>query len=250
MAQQQTIKSSYAQRALLGPRLFTAPAFARCVWQQAALQAWEHGFRVAPGLLALAVIAGAGLGGGLFPAMRDFGMLANGVVLGFNWIHFELAPIMAALWYAVFSSPRHLLTAIGLNNGEGAVLTLSGLHSQYFIDIPGFWGAFIAMFTQTVWISLAMFGGALVFWSVATGIPATPLIEWWSVSLDPLLLVALPFKIASFAYVLTQVPLKVGQRFASMDQLTRAGGFFRITWMTLVFISLLQALWIVLIRII
>ncbi|MCD8482062.1 MAG: hypothetical protein LR015_04930 [Verrucomicrobia bacterium] len=31
---------------------------------------------------------------------------------------------------------------------------------------------------------------------------------------------------AALAYILTQIPLKLGQRFTSMDELTRAGGFF------------------------
>ncbi|MCD8482063.1 MAG: hypothetical protein LR015_04935 [Verrucomicrobia bacterium] len=117
-------------------------------------------FRVAPGLLTLAAIFGAAVGGVLFPAFREFGVLDKGVVWIPNLIHFEIAPLLAALWYALFSGPRHLLTAISLRNGDGAVLTASGVHSHYFLDIPGFWGALITIFTLTILISLAIFAGA------------------------------------------------------------------------------------------
>jgi hypothetical protein len=223
--------------------------FSRLVLRSAAGEAWAYGFRVLPGFALIAVACGIGLGAGLFPMLQNFGVLGRSASLVYSITTFELAPLAAAGWYAIFSGPVLAMTGIlRSQKGDGRALRDAGVPDEVITALPLWIGSFVAQFILSTTAAFLIFSGSLLAWTLILGAAPNPLIDWWAAAVDWRLVVLLPVKLLVFGCILSQLPLRTGALYPSMEKLTADGGFFSITVWTLGMITGVQLLWLILFR--
>lgn len=222
--------------------------YSRLTLEHAGAFAWKFGARILPGYCLLLMGLGALLGWQLFPALTKYKGLLDGAPLAYSIFTFELVPLMAAMWFAMFAVPGMGLNSIERRRvGEGAYLREVGVDEDQLLSLPVFLGTFMALFLLSVLGMVFLFLASLVTWTFTGGVAYLP-IEWWSSGVDLKLVIAFPLKIWLLAAILSQVPLRAVERYRSIEQLAQREGFFGITAWILSLIMFLELIWLIWLR--
>lgn len=214
------------------------------ILQRASVLAHQFGIRLLPYFVLLAAAAGFFTGGILFSMLEAYqNLLPNGAPTVYGVFLFHLFPGIAAAAYALFNAPVIARNSLILHReNKGQVLRVVGVPASILITWPTVWGAFFSLLILTTSAAVVFLISSMVAWRLAHGTPALPVLDWIQSALHPLLLIVLPFKLFAFANVLSAIPINVARSFQNLEDLTDRGGFFRISFLILLCLLLIELL--------